>query len=253
MNTCPSSAAGDFDPPQIPLSCSACPACARNLCQAVARAIGSLPDDPSIEVPQSVHLINARRVIHWGQDFHDVVPLICEGWAASVYILSDGSRQILSILLPGDLASTALLFGAQAGCSVEAITDVRYRTFAQADLKARLLNDADCFARFLRACINETARADQLITDLGRRTAAERIARLILNLQSRLMQRGMAQPETMEMEFPLRHHHIADATGLSLVHVSKVLSEFRRSGIVKIGDRSLTILEPEALQRIALM
>jgi CRP-like cAMP-binding protein len=57
----------------------------------------------------------------------------------------------------------------------------------------------------------------------------------------------------MEMEFPLRHHHIADATGLSLVHVSKVLSEFRRSGIVKIGDRSLTILEPEALQRIALM
>jgi CRP/FNR family transcriptional regulator, anaerobic regulatory protein len=176
MNTCPSSAAGDFDPPQIPLSCSACPACARNLCQAVARAIGSFPDDPSIEVPQSVHLINARRVIHWGQDFHDVVPLICEGWAASMYILSDGSRQILSILLPGDLASTALLFGAQAGCSVEAITDVRYRTFAQADLKARLLNDADCFARFLRACIDETARADQLITDLGRRTAAERAA-----------------------------------------------------------------------------
>jgi hypothetical protein len=167
MNTCPSSAAGDFDLPQIPLSCSACPACARNLCQAVARAIGSFPDDPSTEIPQSVHLINARRVIHWGQDFHDVVPLICEGWAASVYILSDGSRQILSILLPGDLASTALLFGAQAGCSVEA--------------------------------------------------------------------------------------HIADATGLSLVHVSKVLSEFRRSGIVKIGDRSLTILEPEALQRIALM
>ena len=195
MNTCPSSAAGDFDPPQIPLSCSACPACARNLCQAVARAIGSLPDDPSIEVPQSVHLINARRVIHWGQDFHDVVPLICEGWAASVYILSDGSWQILSILLPGDL--------------------------------------------------HHRSRA--------RRTAAERIARLILNLQSRLMQRGMAQPETMEMEFPLRHHHIADATGLSLVHVSKVLSEFRRSGIVKIGDRSLTILEPEALQRIALM
>jgi hypothetical protein len=91
----------------------------------VARAIGSLPEDPSTEIPQSVHLINARRVIHWGQDFHDVVPLICEGWAASVYILSNGSRQILSILLPGDLASTALLFGAQAGCAVDAITDVR--------------------------------------------------------------------------------------------------------------------------------
>jgi CRP/FNR family transcriptional regulator, anaerobic regulatory protein len=253
MDTRPSSAAGDFVPSQIPLSCSPCAACERNLCQAVARAAGSSAEGISIVIPQSVHLINARRVIHWGHDLHDVVPVICEGWAASLYMLSDGSRQILSILLPGDLVSTALLFGAQAGCSVEAITDVRYRTFAQTDLKARLLNDADCFARFLRACIDEKDRADQLITDLGRRTAHERIARLILDLQSRLMHRGMVQSETLEMEFPLRHHHIADATGLSLVHVSKVLSEFRRSGVVKISDRSLTILNPEALRRIAVI
>jgi len=57
----------------------------------------------------------------------------------------------------------------------------------------------------------------------------------------------------MEMEFPLRQHHIADATGLTPVHVSKVLSEFRRNGLVKISDRSLAILDPTGFRRVAHM
>ena len=91
--------------------------------------------------------------------------------------------------------------------------------------------------------------ADQLAVDLGRRTADERIARLILNLMDRLAKRGMAQDQTMD--FPLRQHHVADATGLTPVHVSKVLSGFRRSGVIDYGNRSLTILDVASLQRIA--
>jgi len=53
------------------------------------------------------------------------------------------------------------------------------------------------------------------------------------------------------MDFPLRQHHIADATGLTAVHVSKALSEFRRSHLIEINDRSLTILRPAEFQRIA--
>jgi CRP/FNR family transcriptional regulator, anaerobic regulatory protein len=63
----------------------------------------------------------------------------------------------------------------------------------------------------------------------------------------------MVQSETMEMDFPLRQHHIADATGLTPVHVSKVLTEFRRSGLINISDRSLTVLDPVGFRRIAQM
>jgi CRP/FNR family transcriptional regulator, anaerobic regulatory protein len=161
---------------------------------------------------------------------------------ASVATLSDGSRQILSILLPGDIVSMAFLFDAEAECRVEAITDVRYRAFARNDLKARLL--ADSFAKFLNASVEEKGRADQLMADLGRRAAEERIARLIFSLKSRLRRRGMLQAGTLEMEFPLRRHHIADATGLSPVHVSKVLSDLRHNGVVNIRER---------LRQIALM
>ena len=89
-----------------------------------------------------------------------------------------------------------------------------------------------------------------------RRTADERIARLMLNLADRLARRGMTRVDAsaaIEMEFPLRQHHIADATGLTPVHVSKVLSEFRRNGLIRISDRSLTILDPAGFRRVAHM
>jgi CRP/FNR family transcriptional regulator, anaerobic regulatory protein len=120
-------------------------------------------------------------------------------------------------------------------------------------LKGILLKHPDLFDKLSKAWIEEKDRSDQLIVDLGRRTADERIARLILNLAERLAQRGMMQAATTAMDFPLRQHHIADATGLTPVHVSKVLSQFRRNGLIRISDRSLAILDPAGFRRIAHM
>ena len=92
-------------------------------------------------------------------------------------------------------------------------------------------------------------QGDQLALDLGRRTADERIARLILNLAPRLAKRGMANGPAMD--FPLRQRHIADATGLTPVHVSKVLGEFQRAGLIEISSRSLTIINETELRRAA--
>jgi CRP/FNR family transcriptional regulator, anaerobic regulatory protein len=210
----------------------------------------------ALPIYQSVHSVPARRIICREQDLHDSVPIICSGWAASVIMLSDGSRQILSFLLPGDLVSTTLLFEPRSHCLVEAVTDVSYGSFKRSELKELLLRHPGLFERLSRAWIEEKDRADQLIVDLGRRTADERIARLMLSLADRLARRGMTKVDAasaIEMEFPLRQHHVADATGLTPVHVSKVLSEFRRSGLIKISDRSLTILDPTGFRRVGHM
>jgi CRP/FNR family transcriptional regulator, anaerobic regulatory protein len=198
-------------------------------------------------------IVAARRIIFWEQEMHDAVPVICSGWAASAVTLPNGSRQILSFLLPGDLVSTTLLFESRSHCLVEAITEVRVRTFKRSELKPALLKRADLFEKLGKAWIEEKGQAEQLIADLGRRTADERIAHLILNLANRLAKRGMLTKigATMEMDFPLRQHHIADATGVTPVHVSKVLSEFRRSELIKVSDRTLTILDPLGLRRAA--
>lgn len=197
----------------------------------------------------SENTIAARRLICREHDLLEVIPIICQGWAASTVTLSDGRRQILSFLLPGDIVSTALIFEPVSQCSVEAVSEVNYRTFKRAELKAILLKRPNLFEKLSRVWIEEKARADQLAIDLGRRAADERIARLFLNLSDRLAQRKLVRNQTME--FPLRQHHIADATGLTVVHVSKTLSEFRRAGLIEISDRSLTIVNLAGLRRIA--
>jgi CRP-like cAMP-binding protein len=109
--------------------------------------------------------------------------------------------------------------------------------------------DHDAFGALSNLWLGEKESADRLAIDLGRRTAEERIARLILSLMDRLAARGMTQGATME--FPLRQHHVADATGLTPVHVSKLLTDLRRRGLIRINDRSLEVLDDGALRRIA--
>ena len=54
-----------------------------------------------------------------------------------------------------------------------------------------------------------------------------------------------------EVDFPLRQHHIADAVGLTPVHVSKLLSDFRRNGLIRLSERTLVILDPDRLRALS--
>ena len=167
-------------------------------------------------------------------------------------MLPDGTRQILSFLLPGDVVTPGLLFDPTPYCFVEAITTVTYRAFNRVHLNQALAADASGLEALARVWTQEKQRTDELIVDLGRRSAAERIARLILGLVERLHARNMTSGP-FEVDCPLRQHHIADATGLTPVHVSKLLSEFRRKGLMRLSERSLTILDPAGLRAAANM
>jgi CRP/FNR family transcriptional regulator, anaerobic regulatory protein len=224
----------------------ACAACGLSLCSILERQFASASDRHGVPpMPMSsVHIVPARRTIFHPKEWSEFVPIICSGWSISSIALPDGRRQILSFLLPGDAVSTAFLFGPLSGRFVEAVTEVTYRKFKRSDLQAMLFQNPDLFDRISKTWIEERVQADQLALDLGRRTASERIARQILNLAERLAKRGMMRGQTME--FPLRQRHIADATGLTPVHVSKVLGGFQRARLIEINSRSLTILnEPE--------
>ena len=233
-------------------SCAACAAYELNLCPATNRN-GELDADrrPGAPLAASAHTVPARRTILHSTEWSDFVSIICQGWAMSSAALPDGRRQILSFLLPGDMLSAGSLFEPMSGRLVEAVTEVTYRNYKRSDLKTIIFEYPDAFDTLTKTCLEEKKQADQLAVDLGRRTADERIARLILNLMDRLTKRCMAQDQTME--FPLRQHHIADATGLTPVHVSKVLSKFRRGGLIEISNRSLTVLDLAEFRRVANM
>jgi len=226
------------------VACCQCAAYELSLCRTTADAGLS-----TTALDRVVHTVPARRIVCRSRDLSEVVPIVCDGWAASTVTLSGGGKQILSFILPGDMVSTALLFEAPSQLVVEAITDVRYRLFNRVQLKAAVFKNPSVFETLSKAWIEEKARSDQLVVGLGRRSADERIAQLILGLKDRLERRGMVQGG--KFDFPLRQHHIADAMGLTPVHVSKVLSEFRRSGLIELSERSLSILNLSRLEQIA--
>lgn len=220
-----------------------CPAFAFNMCCALKpRADGIAAVDPDVAIP-------ARRSIWRARETIDGVPIICQGWAASAITMNDGRRQILTFLLPGDLVSVSLVFNSVSQKSLEAVTDVRYRLFTRTGIVAEMNRNPTFAATLYELWAEENSRADQLIVDLGRRSADERIASLILNLAERLQRRGLMHNGTIE--FPLRQHHIADAAGLTTVHAGKVVAEFRRAGLIELSDRTLTLSQPDELRRVA--
>jgi len=219
------------------------------VCRDQAEDRGSEPTPGELPLTSTTHTIPARRTICHPKEWSEFVPFICHGWAVSSITLPDGRRQILSFLLSGDLVPTASLLEPMSGGTVEAITEVTYRKFKRSDLKAYLFTHPDVLEKLAKIWIEERTQADQLALDLGRRTADERIARLILNLAKKLVKCGMMNGQTME--FPLRQRHIADAAGLTPVHVSKVLGEFQRAGLIEISSRSLMIINETELRRAA--
>jgi CRP-like cAMP-binding protein len=190
-----------------------------------------------------------RHTIYRAGEALDGIPVICDGWAARVIRFSDGRRQILSFALPGDLVSTGAVFTGSLSFFVEAITMVRHACYDRADFNERISAAPELFGALVSACLAEKEEADQLAANLGRRRAEERIARLFLHLRDRLDMRGLVRDRSFA--FPLRQKHIADATGLTSVHVNRVIGMLRNDGLIEMAQGELTILNPVALERLA--
>jgi CRP-like cAMP-binding protein len=195
-----------------------------------------------------VALEAGREIIRAGDDSPEIYTLY-SGWAFRFKTLTDGRRQILNFLLPGDLVGlqAAMFDAAQYG--VEALTDVelcllpRRKVWALFDEMPGLAFDVAWLGS------REEGYVDDNLTSTGRRTAAERIAALIISLYKRSKALGLVENDTFE--FPLTQQHIADALGMSLVHTNKTLARLRRMGMYSRANGTMTLTNPRVLQRIA--
>jgi CRP-like cAMP-binding protein len=179
----------------------------------------------------------------------DHVCVLCEGWALRLIQLGDGRRQVLSVVLPGDLLSISAVFEPQLHFSVQALTRIVYARFDREQVQLAALSTPRATATLANICTLERMQADELATVLGRRTAEERIAHVILQVVQRLRpERAIAGERYL---FPLRQQHIADMTGLTSVYVSQILKSLRESGVLDLSHGILAILNRPELERIA--
>jgi CRP-like cAMP-binding protein len=187
------------------------------------------------------------EIIRAGDDSPEFYTLY-SGWAFRFKMLSDGRRQILNFLLPGDLVGlqAAMFDAAQHG--IEALTEVQLCLLPRRKIWS-LFGEMPGLA-FDVAWLGsrEESHVDENLTSAGRRTAIERTAALIVMLYKRAKALGLVVEETFL--FPLTQQHIADALGLSLVHTNKTLARLRRLGMFTRANGSLTLTNPRVLEKI---
>ncbi len=175
---------------------------------------------------------------------------LLSGWAFRFKTLSDGRRQILNFLLPGDFIGLQQKMAADATHGVHALTDVTLCVFPRDSLWEihRSFPDVAYDVTWLAA--HEEALVDETLLSVGRRTAAERIAMLLLLLHKRASLLQLADVHG-SVPFPVTQQHIADALGLSLVHTNKTLRRLEAMGLHRIRKARLALPKPDALASLA--
>lgn len=203
-----------------------------------------------IQAIKSAHLeVAAGTEIIRAGDLAPEVYTLYVGWAFRYKSLPDGRRQILAFMLPGDLLGLqAAMFDASL-FGIEALTDVQLCVLPRKKLWT-LFGQMPGLA-FDIAWLGSRSESfvDENLTSVGRRTAAERVAALIVTLYKRAKALGMVENDTFA--FPLTQQHIADALGLSLVHTNKTLAKLRRMGMFKQVNGTMTLTNPRVLERVA--
>jgi CRP-like cAMP-binding protein len=177
-------------------------------------------------------------IMREGDRPHDV-HLILSGWGCRYKQLEDGRRQVVSFFLPGDMCDLNVFILKEMDHSIGTITPVTV-----ADLSRDFFDEISAgYPRIATALWWETlvnsAIQREWTMNLGQRTASERMAHLLCEIFFRL--RLARLTDGTSCEFPLTQADLADATGLSKVHVNRTLQELRVAGLIVLRGKTLTV------------
>ncbi len=179
----------------------------------------------------------------------DRVHFVLRGWACRYKVLEDGRRQIVSVLLPGDACCLDEYLPVHLDHAIAPLSRLTFAEVPRDDILAAVracpgLGDAFGWAESLTRAIQR-----QWTVNLGRRTASEKIAHLLCELHHRLDAVGYAVAGSFETH--LSQVDMADALGLSTVHVNRTVRDLREAGLIQLDTRRVAILDHEALARMA--
>lgn len=192
-------------------------------------------------------------LIHEGQSDTTLFTVL-DGWACRFKTLSDGRRQILNFLLAGDFIGVQQKMSADAAHGVTALTDLVVCVFERDALWTLHQKQPSMGFNVTWITAHEESLVDDNLLSIGRRSAQERVARLLVILYKRaraLVPGSDPGANRPSVPFPLTQQDIADALGLSLAHTNKTLRELARKGLYRIEQGRLWLLEPAVLQRLA--
>ena len=191
----------------------------------------------------------AETLIHEGQTDAPLFTLL-QGWAFRYKTLCDGRRQILSFLLAGDFIGVQQKMGDAAAHGVDTLTEAVFCVFQRDALWEIHRRSPSMGFNVTWLTAHEESLVDDTLLSVGRRSAEERIASLLILLFKRAAAL-QADAGAGGVPFPLTQQHVADGLGLSLVHTNKTLRKLERRGLHRIADGRLHLRDVKSLARLA--
>jgi CRP-like cAMP-binding protein len=189
-----------------------------------------------------------RDLVVDGYEYNKLA-FVREGFAARYKLLRNGKRQIINILLPGDIVGMPGSFVDLPTFSVIALTDMKMDVCSLDDFIALCYRRPKFALALSWLAVQEAVINAEHIVDIGRRTSLERLAHFLLEIHGRLSMVGLAKNNTFDL--PISQEVMSDALGLSVPHLNRMMAKLRSDKMVAVADRRIELIDTEGLRKLA--
>jgi CRP-like cAMP-binding protein len=173
---------------------------------------------------------------------------VVSGFLYQARIVGDRS-QILAFHVPGDMPCLHTLLVSPMDADLVSLGPTMVGYVAHSQVRQLLDSSIHLTRAFWRETLIDAAISRQWIARLGAQAALSKVAQLICELAARLEVVGLLDDGCFQI--PMTQRHVADACGLSIVHVNRTIQELRHRGLIAWEGNQIELLRPDELRRLA--
>jgi CRP-like cAMP-binding protein len=177
------------------------------------------------------------------------IHLVMDGLATRSKVTHDGHRQLIAFLVPGDLCDVEVFILEAMDHDVVALTDTTCALVPITEIKRLLTESCNLTRALWWSTMTDAAILREWVVSHGARDARSRLAHILCELLVRYRVVGLG--ENNSVPFPMTQEELSDATGMTSVHLNRVLKDLRTEGLVELKSRVLKIVDFERLSEIA--
>ncbi len=188
------------------------------------------------------------ELLHEAQGDHAAF-VLQEGWAMSYKVLADGGRQVVDFQVPGDFLGLRSLLLRTSDHNVAAVTDIVVSEVPPRELRELVETEPRLAMALLWAASRDEAMVVEHLVGIGRRSPMVRTAHQVLELHQRLRLVGLADDGSFAC--PLNQYVLADALGLTAIHLNRTLRQLRERGLMTFRKGRVEIHDAPAMMALA--
>jgi CRP-like cAMP-binding protein len=189
-----------------------------------------------------------KEIISEGDKVDDI-HLVLTGLATRSKSLPDGTRQLMAFLVPGDLCDVEVFVLEAMDHDIIALTETTCVLIPAKEIEKLLTESSNLTRALWWSTMTDSAVLREWIVNHGSREARERLAHIFCELLIRYRIVGGTSDDSVP--FPITQEELAEATGMTPVHVNRMLGQLKADGLINLNSKTLTVLDFDRLKEVA--